>query len=88
MYTDELSILLNFWSIQIKNSLEAFKETSLILHLIDDLKSLLFNMVCQASRQKYKRKNILNSILFVNYMIRDVKFDLQMALNSLYKRDH
>lgn len=66
MYTDELTISFNFWSIQIQNSLESFNEASLTLHLIDDLKSLLFNVLCQASVRECRRKeDILHSILFV-----------------------
>lgn len=87
MYTDELAIFLNFWSIQIGNSLEAFDGGSLTSHLTDDLKSLLFNMVCQASMQKHKRKkNVLHSIIFVNYIIREVRFDLQLTVKLTYCR--
>lgn len=85
MYTDELTISFNFWSIQIQNSLESFNEASLTLHLIDDLKSLLFNVLCQASvRECRRKKDILHSILFVYWIIRDIRFDIQLTLNLTY----
>lgn len=81
MYTNELAMFLNFWNIQILNSLEVLNEPSLTLPLTDDLESLFFNMVCQALMQKYRRKeNTLHSILFVNDIIRVIRFDLQLTV--------
>lgn len=87
VYTNALAIFLNFWSTQIQNSLEALNEASLTLDLIDSLKSLLFNIVCWASVQKYRRKeNVLHSILFLIYIFRDLRFDLQLTLKLTYGR--